>query len=64
MASESVDLARDVANPATETANTAGNEANQATDVTDLARESAKTFSFTFATAGSIAKIIRGLKNY
>jgi hypothetical protein len=36
--------------------------ADKATDVPDPARESAKTFEFTFATAGKIAKIIRGMK--
>jgi hypothetical protein len=70
LASESVDMARDVSHPATETANSASNAANPATDVADLAREPAKPkseakrdFEFTIATAGSIAKIIRGLKS-
>jgi hypothetical protein len=70
LASESFDLARDVSHPATETANTASKAANPAADVADLPRESAKPkskakmdFAFTFATAGSIAKIICGLKS-
>jgi hypothetical protein len=77
LARESVDIARGVTIPARETANlasnaadfaaetadTAGDEASQATDVPNLARDSASKFSFTFAKAGAIAKIIRGLKN-
>jgi hypothetical protein len=68
LASESVNMASDISHPATETANSASNAANGATDVADLARETAKpevkkNFEFTFATAGQIAKIIRGLKS-
>jgi hypothetical protein len=74
-ASESVDLAMDVTIPmvetvylasdsaslATEAADTAGDESTQATDVPVLARDSANEFTFSFAKAGGIAKIIRGL---
>jgi hypothetical protein len=66
--SESADMASDAAHPAMETANSAVNATDQATEVADLARETAKplektAFEFTFATAGRIAKIIRGLKS-
>jgi hypothetical protein len=67
-ASESADMASNVAHPATEMANSASDATDQATDVANLAREAAKplekkAFEFTFATAGRIAKIIRGLKS-
>jgi hypothetical protein len=41
-ASESADMASNVAHPATETADSASDATNQATDVADLARETAK----------------------
>jgi hypothetical protein len=59
---DSADKATDVPDLATEVADKARDPANKATDVPDQARESAKSFEFTFATAGKIAKIIRGLK--
>jgi hypothetical protein len=53
----------DAVHVATDTPDSAVDAADKATDVPDPARESAKkTFEFTFATAGKIAKIIRGLK--
>jgi hypothetical protein len=47
---------------ATEVADKARDPADKATDVPDQVRESAKSFKFTFALAGKIAKIIRDLK--
>jgi hypothetical protein len=60
---ETINFASNASNLATEAADTAGVEATQATDVQDLARDPSSKFSFTFAKAGGIEKIIRGLKN-
>jgi hypothetical protein len=61
-AADSVDKATVVPDLATEVADKARNPVNKATEVPDPARDSAKSFKFTFATAGKIAKIIRSLK--
>jgi hypothetical protein len=60
---ETVNLGSNAASLATEAADTAGDESTQATDMPVLARDVANEFTFTFAKAGGIAKIIRGLKN-
>jgi hypothetical protein len=60
---ETVKLASDAASLATEAADPAGDESTQATNVPVLATDSANEFTFTFAKAGGIAEIIRGLKN-
>jgi hypothetical protein len=63
LATDAPDSAVNAANKATEVADRATKVADNATNVPDPTRESAKkTFEFTFATAGKIAKIIRGLK--
>jgi hypothetical protein len=63
LVTDAPDSAVDAANKATEVADRATEVADNATDVPDTAREFAKkTFEFTFAMAGKIAKIIRGLK--
>jgi hypothetical protein len=62
LATDAPDSAVDAANKATEVADKATEVADKATDVPDPARESAKTFEFTFATAGKIVKIIHGMK--
>jgi hypothetical protein len=62
-AADSADMATAVPDLATEVADKARDTDDKATDVRDRARNSAKPpFEFTFATAGKIAKIIRGLK--
>jgi hypothetical protein len=60
---ETVNLASNAASLATEAVDTAGHESAQATDVPVLARDLVNKFTFTFAKAGGIVKIIRGLKN-
>jgi hypothetical protein len=59
---DSADKATAVPDLATEVTNKARDPADKATEMPDRARDSAKPFEFTFATAGKIAKIIRGLK--
>jgi hypothetical protein len=63
LATDAPDSAVDAADKATEVADRTTEVADKATDVPDPARESTKkTFEFTFATVGKIAKIICGLK--
>jgi hypothetical protein len=57
---EVADKARDTDDGATEVADKARDTDDRATDVRDRARN--PPFDFTFATAGKIAKIIRGFK--
>jgi hypothetical protein len=59
---DSADKATAVPNLAMEVTDKARDPADKATEVPDRARDSAKPFEFSFATAGKIAKIIRGLK--
>jgi hypothetical protein len=64
---DAANKATDVPDLATEVANKTRDPADKATDLPEPARETTKlkgreTFEFTFATAGKIAKVIRGLK--
>jgi hypothetical protein len=59
---DSDDKATDMPNLATEVTDKARDPTDKALEVPDQARDSAKPFEFTFATAGKISKIIRGLK--
>jgi hypothetical protein len=63
-ASDTLDSATDALDFRADPANMATAVPNSAAEVTDKARDSANkpSFAFTFATAGKIAKIIRGLK--